>query len=142
MKRALELLDEAINKLEYSEIWSWGNKVSGGWGLWGASELLNADNPKDMVRAWVDALRELGYADLDIILYGDWKIARHIANTIMPGTTYDIFKARVLKDADKDVEMVREENRQQYREKVKEIEGYIGTHSDSNDAEEKEDTVE
>jgi hypothetical protein len=134
MKKALQQLSEAKDKLEYSEIWHWGNKISGGWGLWGASELLNADNPKDMVRAWVDALRELGYSDVDIILYGDWKIARHIADTIVPGITYDKFKAQVLKDADKDIEMVREENRSHYREKMKEIKDYMNIHGDADEA--------
>jgi hypothetical protein len=133
MKKALQQLSEALDKLGYSEIWGWGNKISGGHGFWGSYQLLDADNPKDMVRAWVDALRELGYSDVDVILYGDWNDGRHIADSIVKGTKYDQFKAYVMKNAQKDVEMVREENRKNNRRKVHDIEGYMGIHGEADD---------
>ena len=117
-----------LEKLEYSEIWKLGNKMSGGHGFWGSYQLLDADNPKEMVRAWADALRELGYSELDIIFYGDWRDGRHIADNIVKGMTYDQFKKIVLDQANKDVEFVAAENEEGYKDnpKVKDVKRYMG----------------
>jgi hypothetical protein len=127
-KKVDELKLPEIDKLEYSEIWKLGNRMSGGYGFWGSSQLLDANNPKEMVKAWVDALRELGYSDLDIILYGDWKDGRHIADNITSSTTYEQFKQIVRDQADKDVEKVAGVNKEDYRDnpKVKDVLRYMG----------------
>lgn len=131
MKDLLKSLSEAVEKLEYSGIWKLGNKISGGHGFWGSYQLLDADNPKDMVRAWVDALRELGYSEPDIILYGDWTDGRHIADQITTGTTYDTFKKTVSRQANKDIEHVQTENEKTNRDKLRMLKQYMGLPDDS-----------
>ena len=80
-------------------IWWIGNRISGGFGFWGSSELHRHRNPKTMVKAWVDALREKGYSDELIIEYGDWSDGRHIADNMTSNMKYDEFKEIVLTNA-------------------------------------------
>jgi len=84
-----------------SEIWKLGNQISNGHGFWGSHNLLSSDNPKKMVEAWIRALREKGFSDLEIIAYGDWGSARHLADMISETTTPEEFEAEVKKDGTK-----------------------------------------
>lgn len=119
------LQEDVSQKMDYSEIWRWGNKISGGWGFWGSYELLNHSNPKEMVKAWVDALRDAGYEDIDIIFYGDWRDGRHIADNITPDMSYATFKAIVGKYA-ADPKTVAKENAKAYAEKIADIKRFLG----------------
>lgn len=92
----------------FEEIWAAARRVSGGFGFWGSSSLYRNRNPRSMVRAWVDGLREKGYSDADIVLYGDWTDGRHIADQIEPGTTYEQFKAEVKRSARSAAEVAKE----------------------------------
>lgn len=105
-------------KASYSEIWKAGKAISGGFGFWGSYELKASKYKKELVRAWVDALRSKGYSDEDIVGYGDWTDGRHIADEIDPKTTdYSEFKRIVSKNA-RDVAEVHNENKN-YGDKIK-----------------------
>lgn len=86
-------------KLSYRDIFKLAKKVSGGYGFWGHHNLLDHLDRDDLIRAWVDALRSKGYEDIDIILYGDWRDGRHIADYIGEDTDYAEFKDIVKKNA-------------------------------------------
>ena len=52
----------------YEQIFNAGRAISGGHGFWGHSGLLNRfAGPKEMVKEWVDGLREHGLDDIDIV---------------------------------------------------------------------------
>lgn len=104
--------------MTWQEIWEIGKAISEGWGFWGSSDLNNAPNRDDMIRAWVDALREKGYSDMDIVFYGDWRDGRHIADMISSSSTYDNFKADVIRNA-RSPEEVHRANVEAYRDKIK-----------------------
>lgn len=97
---ALDVVNQK-SKNRPETIWSMGNKISGGFGFWGSYELLHNANPKEMVKAWVDGLRELGFSDISIVFYGDWSAGRHIADQIDEDTTYQQFKKVVKDQSDK-----------------------------------------
>lgn len=84
----------------YEAIFNAGRAITGGFGFWGHSSLRDRfAGPKEMVKAWVDGLREHGLDDIDIVFYGDWSDGRHIADNIGPDTTYAQFKRAVKKEA-------------------------------------------
>lgn len=76
----MDVSDPEKNHWGYEVIWKTGIRISGGMGFWGSSELLGAENPATLVRAWVDGLTSLGYSQPDIAMYGDWTDGRHIAD--------------------------------------------------------------
>ena len=105
--------------LSYDTIWYLGNRISGGAGFWGSFDMMKNKNPKEMIKAWVDGLRELGYSDTDIVLYGDWTDGRHIADYIESDTTYDEFK-KIVKENARDPKEVHTENVEGYADKIRE----------------------
>jgi hypothetical protein len=83
----------------YEKIWRAGQGISGGFGFWSHYALKSSWYMQELVRAWVDALTELGYTDYDIVFYGDWTDGRHIADAIEPNTRYAAFKKEVKRSA-------------------------------------------
>jgi len=67
------------NKLSTKEFLRAGRYISGGFGFWGHSAL--ATNP-ELADAWIEALRQKGYSDLAIVLFGDFRDARHIGDML------------------------------------------------------------
>jgi hypothetical protein len=94
----------------YEKIWRAGQEISGGFGFWGHYALKSSWYMQELVRAWVDALTELGYTDYDIVFYGDWTDGRHIADQIEPNTRYAAFKKEVAKNANRSLAAVKAEN--------------------------------
>lgn len=98
-----------------------GEKFSGGFGYW-SHEIREGDEREQSDRAFITALREKGYEDIDIVFYGDWRDARHIADGMM-GKTYRQMK-KLVKDWSRDLaKYVSEVNSIQYSEEIKEIRG-------------------
>ena len=62
-----------VKNMEYQDIKKRGYKISNGWGFW--ESLRNNQygcSKSDIVRGFVDGLREMGLSDPDIVLFGDW----------------------------------------------------------------------
>jgi hypothetical protein len=69
------------NKLSTRDFLKAGRYISGGFGFWAHSAL--ATNP-ELADAWIEALRQKGYSDLEIVLYGDFKDGRMIGDELEP----------------------------------------------------------
>jgi hypothetical protein len=82
-----------------AEIWLAGQKITGGHGFWGSTELYHHKNPKDMVGAWTAGCGRAGLCDIDIVLYGDWTDGRHLADSIEYDTSPSEFADRVERAA-------------------------------------------
>jgi len=80
----------------YANIWNAGKAISGGFGLWG-HWVMQSPNATIALHVWVDALREKGYPDRDIVLYGDWTDGRHLADGLDHMKSYDEMKQHILK---------------------------------------------
>ena len=63
----------------WQQVWRAGSRISSGFGLWGHSIMFTEDAPT-VVRIWTEALTALGYSPVDIVLYGDWRDGRHMAD--------------------------------------------------------------
>jgi hypothetical protein len=63
----------------WQQIWRAGSKVSGGFGLW-SHEIMFTDDAPTVARVWTETLTALGYSPVDIVLYGDWRDGRHMAD--------------------------------------------------------------
>ena len=63
----------------WQQIWRAGSKVSGGFGLW-SHEIMFTDDAPTVARVWTETLMDLGYSPVDIVLYGDWRDGRHMAD--------------------------------------------------------------
>lgn len=74
---------------------------------------MHQRNSYDIVRAWVDGLREKGYSDADIIAYGDWTDGRHMADNLEGMKSYSEMKKYVKKEA-RDPKEVRKKNEEAY----------------------------
>jgi hypothetical protein len=111
-------------KLDIKTIWWIGRSISGGHGFWGSRELFLHKDPSLMVKAWVDALREKGYSDKDIIFYGDWIDGRKIADEISDDMTYADFYEIVLQRAE-DKNMVRKKNAEFYADEILKYKQYF-----------------
>lgn len=79
------------------EIWAAAIKISSGYGFWGSVELYESHKPKVLVTLFIEELRKKGYQDFEIVLFGDSKSGRHIANQIMGIDTIDQFVKIVKK---------------------------------------------
>lgn len=63
----------------WQQVWRAGSKVSGGFGLW-SHEIMFTDDAPTVARVWTETLTDLGYSPVDIVLYGDWRDGRHMAD--------------------------------------------------------------
>lgn len=63
----------------WQQIWRAGSKVSGGFGLW-SHEIMFTEDAPTVARVWTETLTALGYSPVDIVLYGDWRDGRHMAD--------------------------------------------------------------
>jgi len=63
----------------WQQVWRAGNRISSGFGLWSHSVMFTEDAPT-VVRVWTETLTTLGYSPVDVVLYGDWRDGRHIAD--------------------------------------------------------------
>ena len=105
--------DDKPYKNTWSDIWYAGSKTSGGFGFWGHSVLHHTDAHK-AVRAWVEALREEGWTDEDIVLYGDWTDGRHIADDMEPAKQTLAQMKSYIKENARPKDVVRVENLKNY----------------------------
>ena len=103
-------------RLSEKEIVSLGKAISGGFGFWGHE--IRRTKKKDIAdRAWVKALREKGLKDVDIALFGDWRIARHIGDRLTWDDITSVEKAveAIKKDArHESVSVIRNVNKDEY----------------------------
>ena len=63
----------------WQQVWRAGSKVSGGFGLW-SHEIMFTEDAPTVARVWTETLTALGYSPVDIVLYGDWRDGRHMAD--------------------------------------------------------------
>tara|TARA_R110002051_G_scaffold296274_2_gene362329 strand:- start:703 stop:1104 length:402 start_codon:yes stop_codon:yes gene_type:complete len=63
----------------WQQIWRAGSKVSSGFGLW-SHEIMFTEDAPTVARVWTETLTALGYSPVDIVLYGDWRDGRHMAD--------------------------------------------------------------
>lgn len=63
----------------WQQVWRAGNKISSGFGLW-SHEIMFTEDAPTVARVWTETLTALGYNPVDVVLYGDWRDGRHMAD--------------------------------------------------------------
>ncbi len=131
--RVLRRRAEKPYKNTWDDIWFAGSKVSGGFGFWGHG-VLHGTGAHKAARAWTEGLRELGWKDEDIVLFGDWTDGRHIADNMEPDKqTISQMKAHVKKNASfRSKDEVHRENLSHYgqnKETARTVATYLGMDS-------------
>ena len=110
-------------RIPSSKVVSLGKKISGGWGYWGHEvRKENALRRKAVDKAFINTLREIGYDDIDIIFYGDWKDGRHIGDALMGADTYTQMKGAIKHNAEKSPSMVKKVNKESYGKEYDDLE--------------------
>jgi len=66
----------------WQQVWQAGSKTSGGFGLW-SHEIMFTNDAPTVARIWTETLTALGYNPIDIVLYGDWRDGRHMADEML-----------------------------------------------------------